>query len=299
MALEERLRQEAVIEGRAWLSRQRKLMVFDRLMARLLVAAPDRWVLKGAVALNLRFGEQARTTKDLDIARQDSEAAALADLILAQSVDLGDHFEFSIERLQTLQDAKGLIGVRFRVRAELAGRRFEEFNLDVGLGSAVTQSPEFLLGPAFFAFADIPTIQVPALPLEHHVAEKLHAYTRVYGDGQISSRVKDLIDLLIVRSMAEFAADRLRQAIVQTFRIRGTQPVPATLPLPPIDWDVRYRIQATEVGLNPDINVGYRLAAKYLDPILDGSVPDAATWDHRQGVWQIPKQRPDESLALV
>lgn len=40
MALEARLRQTAVIKGETWLTYQRKRLVFDRLLARLLVAAP-------------------------------------------------------------------------------------------------------------------------------------------------------------------------------------------------------------------------------------------------------------------
>lgn len=40
----------------------RKLVVFDRLMARLMAVAEGRWVLKGAVALHMRSGPQFRTT---------------------------------------------------------------------------------------------------------------------------------------------------------------------------------------------------------------------------------------------
>lgn len=34
----------------------RKRVVFERLLARLLTIAPNRWVLKGALALDLRIG---------------------------------------------------------------------------------------------------------------------------------------------------------------------------------------------------------------------------------------------------
>jgi hypothetical protein len=37
---------------------------------------------------------------------------------------------------------------------------------------------------------------VPALAVELHLAEKLHAYSRVYGTGVQSSRVKDLVDMV-------------------------------------------------------------------------------------------------------
>lgn len=55
------------------LARLRKLVVFDRLMVRLHVVAPDRWILKGALALDYRIDGRFRTTKDLDLARQDFE----------------------------------------------------------------------------------------------------------------------------------------------------------------------------------------------------------------------------------
>lgn len=58
------------------LIRLRKLVAFDRLIARLMVVAPDRWVLKGAVALQFRAGPEYRTTRDIDFGRRDDEAAA-------------------------------------------------------------------------------------------------------------------------------------------------------------------------------------------------------------------------------
>lgn len=50
-ALLDRLRTAAVQEGIPF-ERLRKRVVFERLLARLLKAAPNRWVLKGALALD-------------------------------------------------------------------------------------------------------------------------------------------------------------------------------------------------------------------------------------------------------
>jgi len=53
-ALEDRLRARA--RGRQLpVARLRKEVVFDRLLARLLVVAPDRWILKGGLALDYRL----------------------------------------------------------------------------------------------------------------------------------------------------------------------------------------------------------------------------------------------------
>jgi hypothetical protein len=192
MALQDRLPQTAVGKGESWLIHQRKLMTFDRLLARLLVAVPERWILKGAVALEFRLGDRARTTMDLDLAHRDNAEAVTDDLLSAQAIDLGDYFTFQIERMERLGIAAE-IAVRYRVRAEIDGSRFEEVTLDIGVADPVELSPDLLRGPDFFGFAGIPPIEVQALPLELHVAEKLHAYTRDYG-GRQSSRVKDLVD---------------------------------------------------------------------------------------------------------
>ena len=65
-ALETRLRTQSQRDG-VPLARLRKFVAFDRLLARLLHAEPENWVLKGGLALQLRLGERARTTKDMDV----------------------------------------------------------------------------------------------------------------------------------------------------------------------------------------------------------------------------------------
>ncbi len=77
-------------------------MVFERLLARLMVVAPDRWILKGAVALHFRVGVRFRTTRDLDLGRWDNERAAAGDFAMAERLDLGDHFRFTVLRTDKL-----------------------------------------------------------------------------------------------------------------------------------------------------------------------------------------------------
>ena len=130
-ALEARLLEHSRKTG-LLLVRLRRTVVFERLLARLIQAAPDRWVLKGGLALDYRLGSRARTTKDMDLGRHDDEAAATGDLRETQRLDLGDFFVFQIERTSHLDAALEGAAVRFRVRAELAGRPFETVTLDVG-----------------------------------------------------------------------------------------------------------------------------------------------------------------------
>jgi Nucleotidyl transferase AbiEii toxin, Type IV TA system len=257
--------------------------VFERLLVRLAIAARDRWVLKGALALDFRLRERTRTTKDMDLVRRDDEAAATFDLIAAQAVDLDDFFTFDIEKVSAPGETLEGVAVRYRVRAELGGRRFEEVMVDIGFSDPLKWKPEPIRGPDLLAFAGIGPTEVPVLPLEQHVAEKVHAYTRTYGQGQRSSRAKDLVDIVLVKQFMVLDAKRLRSALMGIFEGRRQHVLPDRLPPPPTEWAVPYRKLAKEVGVDPDLRAGYAEAAALLDPILAGRA--AGQWDPQGASW--------------
>jgi hypothetical protein len=174
--------------------------------------------------------------------------------------------------------------MRYRVRAELAGRRFEEVMVDIGFSDPLKWKPDPIRGPDLLAFADIEPIEVPVLPLEQHIAEKVHAYTRTYGQGRRSSRAKDLVDLVLVKQLMVLDAARLRSALVGVFEGRPQQGLPDRLPPPPTDWAVPYQKLAKEVGIDPDLRAGYAEAAALLDPAL----ADRATgrWNPEKAAWE-------------
>jgi hypothetical protein len=284
-ALEVRLKKRSDDTGVS-LSRLRKSVIFDRLLARLVAVASGRWVLKGAVALEFRFGSRTRTTKDIDLGRGDDERAATSDFIQAQRVDLGDYFVFVIERTDRLDDLEDAAAVRYHVSCELAGRAFDDITADVAFGSPELGGADTVRGPELLEFADIHPVEVPAIPLVRHVAEKLHAYTRAYGrSGRPSTRVKDLVDLVLIASEAELDAVQLRRQLEATFSSRGTHRIPSELPRPPQDWTIPYGRLAREVGIPERIEQGHAQAAAMLDAVLSGRVADGA-WDPRAGVWR-------------
>jgi hypothetical protein len=267
------------------LARLRKQVVFDRLLARLTASAPERWILKGALALDYRFGDRARTTRDVDLAMRGDETSAAADLLAAQAVDLGDFFSFALERTGAPEGLADGAAVRYHVVAELAGRVFDEFALDVGFDLPDGVEPDRLRGPDLLGFAGIEPVVVRALQLEFAVAEKVHAYTRSYGEGSLAStRVKDLADLVLIAGGAALDALLLRSALNATFGRRATHPLPVRLPLPPAGWRVPYGRMSRDIGLEPDLHAGHAVAARLLDPVLTGDVM-SGTWDPSAGCW--------------
>src|SRR5260370_39489483 len=111
-ALEARLLAHSRTRGLS-LDRLRKQVIFERILSRLLVVAPDRWILKGGFALDLRLGTHARPTKDVDLSRQDNVEHATSDMIAAQSTDLGDYFQFVVQRTAALDSLLKGAAVRY------------------------------------------------------------------------------------------------------------------------------------------------------------------------------------------
>lgn len=138
----------------------------------------------------------------------------------------------------------------------------------------------------FLSFAGIEPLELPAIPLAEHLAEKVHAYTRSYGvAGRPSTRPKDLIDILLIADSQSLEAAAVREALKHTFETRARQALPASLPAPPPEWAPDYGRLAEEVGLEPDLAAAFERAAVFLDPVLSGEAQ--RSWDEAISQWAV------------
>jgi hypothetical protein len=267
-ALEDRLRARSQERGED-LARLRRLVAFDRLLARLFAdeeAAP--WIVKGGFSLELRYGMEARATKDLDLSLPDASAlgpghAALEMGLLevlqdAADRDVGDGFVVVIGEPRQQFDAPPAGGARFPVEVRLDARIFSTFHLDVGVGDAVVDPPEWFSGEEFLAFARIPAARIAVLPVAQQFAEKAHIYT-LPRSGPANTRVKDLVDLALTLEREPPDPQRSRVAVEATFARRGTHPIPVALPPPPASWADAFVRLAREAGLgSPSADEAHR-----------------------------------------
>ena len=262
-ALETRLNERARRDG-VDLQRLRRQVAFDRLLARMFDpsdAVRDAWVLKGGYALEMRF-HMARSTKDLDLTVRSAQGGGVNStslrerLQLAASIELPDFFLFTVgEAMAELNQApEG--GARFPVDARLDGRTFVKFHVDLGVGDEVLEPLESVEGEDWLGFAGIPAVVVPALSVEQHWAEKFHAYTRPRETP--NSRVRDLVDLVLILEHEIAITERVRTAVDATFRRRGTHPVPEAAPEPPSDWAKPFTALAAECGLDQTMATAHR-----------------------------------------
>jgi Nucleotidyl transferase AbiEii toxin, Type IV TA system len=272
-ALEGRLSSMAKEQGLD-LQRLRRQVAFDRLLCRLFRQADSPWLLKGGYAMELRI-QSARTTRDIDLAvrkqpkgGKDWDAVAIRELLTqASDVDLGDGFVFLIGEPTLDLDAAPYGGSRFPVDARMAGRRFVTFHLDVSAGDVLREPFEWLEGRDWFGFAGIPRAKLPAISREEQFAEKLHAYT-LPRTGRPNTRVKDLVDMVLLLGSGTIDQSRLAENIRATFRRRRTHDVPSELPAPLPSWDAPFGEMASVCGLDRNMIEQHRHLASFLAGIL-------------------------------
>ena len=258
----------------------RRQAALERLMARLSRVAPGRWALKGGLALDTRLPEHARASMDMDIDHVLGAAAAREDLLRAAAEDLDDHFAFAILGTEEVREGDTRLALRYRFEASVAGVAFEPLQVDVTTLAPEVWEVEAAQRPGLLSAVGLGPVEVMLVPLERQVAEKLHAYTRRYN-GE-STRVRDLVDLVIIRLFESVDARRLRDEIPRTFARRGTHPLPDEIPAPPADWARAYSEEARAVGIPPTLADAHLIAASWLNPVLQGTA---------RGTWQPERQR--------
>jgi len=221
----------------------------------------------------------------MDLGRADDEDAVVEDFGAVQELALDDFFTFAVRRTDALGDTDDFRAVRFLVTAQLAGRTFDQFVVDIGFTDSVSWTPDTIETSDLLSFAGIGPIQVPALPLAQHLAEKVHAYTRKCGPSRReSTRPKDLVDILLIARSESLAAADLRHALEATFGQRELQQLPSSLPPPPASWLEAYGRLATDLEVDAELDKAYVTAAEFLDPILAGR--SEGVWDPRRRKWE-------------
>ncbi len=241
-------------------------------------------MLKGGLGLLARLDASARATADAD-ANWRRPAEELDDaLAAAASHGLGDGFAFQVSRPRPLQGETDDGAVRYPVLALLAGREFERISVDINILPTDQRPTEMIQLRNVLDFADIDPPQVPVIPIGQQLAEKLHAYTRTYGNG--SSRPRDLYDMLVIAEQLPIPpSEQLLTACRDTFKLRDT-PWPPTVTDAPEAWTAVwdeyvqvYRIQWTTLA---DASKALR---SFWAPVVNSGASHA-TWRSDQWQWR-------------
>lgn len=225
------------------------------------------WLLKGGYALEFRFQNTARTTKDIDFSlskMRDPSSDKILDALRSEvRRDIGDWFEFLIGTPMMELEQAVYGGWRYPVECRLDDRPFSRFHLDIGVGDAIVSDPEWRKGQDFFGFAGISPPNVALLPLDQQFAEKIHAYSLPRRERP-NSRVRDLVDIVLLLDYGLPNKKSIINALEATFERRGTHSLPDKLLPPPASWEASYQKLADECGVSKkSVTAAFALLEKF------------------------------------
>lgn len=194
-----------------------------RLLERVFSEERKPFVLKGGRGILARTVD-ARYTTDTDFLYRGGDLEeALGELRRLASKDLGDRMEFrfvSADKIAATQEYRD--GCRVRFEVVLDGTRHKsEIAIDlvadpVELGKADLVTPANRLDVKGLAVFDY-----LVYPVERTVADKVCATMQTYPGGRESSRVKDLVDLVLHVTRYGMVGSDLSRAIEREAGMRG------------------------------------------------------------------------------
>ena len=253
----------------------RRQIAFDRLLTRLSHHRHRRWVLKGGHAMEIHY-ERARGTRDIDIiARIDGERSEIQDgdslsrtFRVDLAVEIADYFNFRVAPgWRPLSHVPG-IGIRETVSVIVADKPFDHFHIDLTIGDTLIQPLIEVESQDWLGFCGIKPLRLYTLSKEQHIAEKLHAYTQP-RDGP-NTRVKDLVDLILLTRDPSVNDERLRSALERLFDQRRSHPLPTSLSPPPREWKTPFGELAEECGLTLSVEEAFKEVAGFYSSTLEG-----------------------------
>ena len=269
---------EARLQGIAsknnWdLQRTRRKVAFERLLARIFCHDADGFVLKGGYAMELRVSS-ARATKDIDLTclrRVDDVHSTIEEVIIAElqalvRIDLNDYFTFEIGTARMDLDNAPYGGARYSVTSSVDKRLFVRFQLDVG-ADVLVDDIEQIDGVDWLKYCGIKTPKMRMISIEQQLAEKLHAYTLPRG-VRLNSRVKDLIDMLLLKKLRLIDAIHFKGTVQRVFGARSTHTLPQLLDAPPIEWNPLFESLASECSLTLTMEQAYRELMEFCQELL-------------------------------
>lgn len=190
----------------------------------------DRYIVKGATLFDVWLDRPHRSTRDLDVNRQDAVTRAelesqIRDVCSVEYPEDGLTFDLSGLTVAPIRGPQEGQGLRARFLARL-GRTRIPLQIDAGFGDVVTPAPRVEELPTLL---DLPAPWVMLYPRETFIAEKFEAMVRL---GRTNSRYKDFSDVALLAWHMEFEGRLLREACANTFDHRGTPLTPGDPPAP-------------------------------------------------------------------
>lgn len=287
MAVKERARQSGQDTNRAVDD-----FFVGRLLERIFSQNEPQFVLKGGRSVLART-VNARYTRDTDFLYKGEDIREAADeLKRLASLDLGDHIEFlfkSMEQIAREQEYRE--GLRLTFEIVLDGTRSKgKATVDLVVDQVPSDDIERIAPVNRLDITGLPTFDYYICPAVYAIADKVCATLQLYA-GRESSRVRDLVDLVVYLTTEVFEGRRLTERIHREACMRHLV-LPAEFRIPRTWHDGVYSKshakQAKETKLPReyhDILAAELLVKTCVDPAIKKQV-DSCFWSPEKLAWQ-------------
>ena len=263
----------------------------DRLLCRIFSEGNPRFILKGGQSQLARRAD-ARETKDIDLVGMTTEIEqALDDLKELASVDLHDYIDFQFLKATLIPVSQEY---RTGMRVEFVPVLEKTKRLSViGIDLVVDQTPptDFVLTPPIsrLDIAGLVTYDYALQTIEERVADKVCAIMQVY-EGVPSSRVKDLVDLVVSKATDSIDADAFLKRLRRETTLRHMGHINEIHI--PADWKTiraaAYKKEAQSACVPSELTDAANAEtaiASWLGPVLRGELPDMK-WNPGTQSWE-------------
>ena len=255
----------------------------DRFLCRVFRGGRSDLVLKGGSGMLARIPD-ARATRDVDfglVVPLDADSV-VADLVERVSVDLGDFCRFELTRREERMDENGysrLLKLRFATFVGVEEK--DPVLIDLSLDCVPTGEPTVADPVGRVPLEGVETAPYVLYPVCDQLADKLCATMEVQPGGYPSSRMKDLVDIVLVARSQVVAWVELSAAVVAECA-RRKMAVPARFEAPAF-WKSGFGRFARRQGVDITFEGAHGIASALFDPVLVGDPCDA--WNPSELRW--------------
>ena len=262
---------------------------FDRLLCRIFSESEPAFILKGGQSMLART-ISARTTRDVDllaIAKNADEA--LEELKRLASIDLDDFLTYVFARAEKIKvEDEYRQGYKVYFTPYLGPSTKNEVSVDLVVDEVVCENPEKMAPVARLDINGLEVFDYLLYPVVNAMADKICATMQLF-EGRESSRVKDLVDLVLFLTTQSFEGKSLRKQVESEVAFRKMKPMEGYKV--PRSWFTlgkpRYAKLASETGLDPeyrDIDASFVFVSGCIDAALSREV-DEMTWNPEVCRW--------------
>lgn len=198
-----------------------------RLVERIFSEAAPAFVLKGGRGMLAR-NVRARYTRDTDFAfHGEGIEEAVSEIKRIARIDLGDYIEFRfVSAVSIAQDQEYREGCRVVFDIVFGGaKRMGEASLDLVVEEVAQEDADRVSPENRLEIEGLPVFDYLVYPVASAVADKACATMQKYSGGRSSSRVRDLVDIVVYLTTETMSGVELERRIDTQSGIRRIAPL--------------------------------------------------------------------------